>query len=128
MIASAIGAAVLTLAGTGVASASTQHNGNCETHELCLFYNSNVTRSFHDFNSPVGNFSGYTFLSSGSGRGSTVKNNAASARNKAVLCNARIYYNSNYSGAYDSIKDGTWANLSNTYNNNASFDWPGITC
>lgn len=127
----ALSAAAATAFVIGVAApalANTEHNGKCESHELCLYYNSNVSGSFHDFDNPVSNFANYRFLSSGAGKGQGVKNNAASARNNASVCDAKVYYNSNYQGPSDTIKDGTWANLSNTYNENASFNFPNGFC
>ena len=116
------------LAATAAPALAAQHNGRCENNEMCLYYNSNLGGSFHDFSVKVPNFGTYKFISGGAGQGQYVKNNAASAVNNADVCNARVYFNSNYQGAYDEIKDDTWANLTATYNDNASFQWPGWLC
>jgi len=46
--------------------------------------------------------------------------NAASVinRNNLPLC---VYYNENYTGPYDEIAPQSWANLSVTLNNDASY-------
>ena len=101
----------------------TESNGVCETDELCLYFNSNHQGSLADFYYEVEDFAGFTFLSSGNGKGQPVKNNAASACNKDNLLTARIYFNSGWAGPYDDVQPGTCRNLSNTYNENASLTW-----
>ncbi|MEU2929519.1 hypothetical protein ABZ636_31380 [Streptomyces sp. NPDC007251] len=95
---------------------------------LALSYNSNIQGSMTGFkDTAVSNFAGYTFLSSGSGQGQSVKNNAASAQFADWVSPndwASIFYNSGYAGACDSIPANTLVNrLANTYNQNASFNW-----
>lgn len=116
-------AATAALLGVASPALATERNGSCERGELCLHYNSNLAGSFTDFYYKVPNFGTYKFLTPGSGQGQYVKNNAASARNKAWWCTARIYYNSSYVGIYDDVAAGQSRNLFNTKNENASFSW-----
>ncbi|MTD53301.1 peptidase inhibitor family I36 protein [Amycolatopsis pithecellobii] len=102
----------------------TSYNGVCEVGEVCLYYNSNCQGSFADFGGWVDDFAGYTFRSSGAGKGQPVKNNAASARNRDGDWTARIWFNSGQKGSYDNIAPSTpCQNLQNTYNENASLSW-----
>jgi hypothetical protein len=87
-----------------------------------FFYNSGRTGSFTAFRgSSVSNLAGYTFLTSGTGKGQPVKNNAASFNNLSVDNIATVFYNSGYSGACDTFAPLTATDrLHNTYNENAS--------
>ncbi|MFJ8081317.1 peptidase inhibitor family I36 protein [Streptomyces sp. NPDC096205] len=85
---------------------------------FCLFYNSDYGGDMVSTGYNVSNFAGWTW-----DNGQSVKNNAASAYNYTERC-GRLYFNSNYAGASDTIAAGTgWRRLVNTYNNNASFRW-----
>ncbi|MFD9769039.1 peptidase inhibitor family I36 protein [[Kitasatospora] papulosa] len=116
-------------------SASAAAGSSCDlsagTGCLRLYYNSNRQgSSTYFYGSNVSNFASYTFLTSGAGKGVTVKNNAASAINDANS-STTIFYNSNYSGACDTLTFYAIADqLRNTYNNNASFkfDTSGSSC
>ncbi|CAL9452694.1 peptidase inhibitor family I36 protein [Streptomyces sp. enrichment culture] len=95
-----------------------------EQYCMIFYYNSGysgsktVFRGFDHYS-----LNGYTFLTSGAGQGQPVKNNAASASNLARY-NLVIYYNSNLSGACDSLPPISSAyRLVNTYNENASFGY-----
>lgn len=55
------------------------------------------------------------------GSGQNIKNNAASANNRHSSYVAHVYFNRGYKGAVDWVYGGR--NLTNTYNNNASFAW-----
>ncbi|MFG2993270.1 hypothetical protein ACGFZK_28910 [Streptomyces sp. NPDC048257] len=63
----------------------------------------------------------------GKGSGEGIKNNAASITNSHTSFGGVVYYNSWWQGAYDSLQPGVPTpvsrNLSNTYNQNASFKW-----
>jgi hypothetical protein len=90
-----------------------------------FYYNSGFSGSRTAFtNDGVPNLAGYTYLSSGSGKGQTVKNNAASFWNASVDHIATVFFNSNYSGACDTFAPLADADkLARTYNENASFDF-----
>lgn len=124
----ATAAAVLGLAGALVATAPAANagarNGTCETGEFCLYYNTGHTGSLVDLvNSQRDYGSGagcIEFVSTGSGKGTCVKNNAGSVWNrtgKAVF----VFYNSDFGGTYDKIPDGAKVNLNdNVRKDNAS--------
>ncbi|MFI7359225.1 hypothetical protein ACIBTP_35505 [Streptomyces avidinii] len=63
----------------------------------------------------------------GAGSGQGIKNNAASITNSHTSYGGTVYYNSWWQGAYDSVQPArptpASRNLSNTYNQNASFKW-----
>ncbi|MEU4170859.1 hypothetical protein AB0F46_28765 [Streptomyces sp. NPDC026665] len=100
-----------------------------ETYCMEFYYNSGLSGSRTLF---VGfdhySLNGYTFLGAGAGKGSAVKNNAASATNMSRY-DLNIYFNSNLAGACDSIppfgttNTGPNDRLVKTYNNNASFGY-----
>ncbi|MEV6289301.1 peptidase inhibitor family I36 protein [Streptomyces sp. NPDC051896] len=107
------------------ASASASAGTSCTSTDCArFFYNSNRQGSSTYFNATnVPDFAGYTFLTSGSGQGQSVKNNAASALNDSPDL-MTVYYNSNYVGACDTLSDFAIADqLHYTYNENASFRW-----
>jgi hypothetical protein len=107
----------------GGPSAQSALDGVCQSGEFCLYYNSGHHGSFTDFELGVKDFSTVKFIADGAGKGQLVKNNAASACNKDDNLTARVYFNSDWQGEYDSIAPGTCENLVNTYNENASFVW-----
>ncbi|MFE3851354.1 hypothetical protein ACFXPN_09450 [Streptomyces griseorubiginosus] len=90
-----------------------------------FYYNSGLSGSHTAFTDDgVSNLAGYNFLSSGSGKGQTVKNNAASFWNASVDHIATVFFNSNYGGACDTFAPLADTNkLAKTYNENASFDF-----
>ncbi len=122
-----VAAAALFLTGTATTTAAAEPrsalDGACQSGELCLYYNSDHAGSLADFELGVKDFATVRFVSAGAGKGQQVKNNAASACNKDDNLTARVHYNSNWEGAYDSIPPGTCRNLVKTYNQNASFVW-----
>ncbi|MFF7973631.1 hypothetical protein [Streptomyces sp. NPDC007905] len=97
-----------------------------------FFHNSGRTGSFTAFRgSSVSNLAGYTFVTSGAGRGLPVKNNAVSFNNLSVDNIATVFYNNGYSGACDTFAPLTATDrLHNTYNENASlgFARSGTNC
>ncbi|MER8018014.1 peptidase inhibitor family I36 protein [Streptomyces griseoluteus] len=116
----AVASAVLAVSAacfTTPASASTCS----ENYGFELYYNSNEGGSSACF-FVAQNFAGEVFTEAGAGKGQAVKNNAASADNWGGRT-ARVFYNSNYAGVYDDVKAHGWRNLSNTYNQNASWEW-----
>ncbi|MFD9033518.1 hypothetical protein ACFVZW_20555 [Streptomyces sp. NPDC059567] len=102
---------------------------NYNPYCMHFYYNSGLSGSFTAF---VGfdhyTLDGYKFLRDGAGKGQYVKNNAASASNLSDY-DLNVYFNSNLSGACDSIppygttNTGPNDRLVNTYNENASFGY-----
>lgn len=136
----ALAAIVMSVMGT-VATASpanadvwvdTDTQTSCDSSCVVFYFNSSYGGSRTTVNGSanydgISNLAPYTFLSSGSGQGQALKNNAASAkaRNPCLGCNATIYFNSGYGGACDQF-EATYSEyqsasqLTATYNNNAS--------
>lgn len=111
------------LTGLAPAASAGEHDGGCDGLELCLYYNSGQAGAMHDFRYRISDFAPYRFLGSGNGSGLSVKNNAASARNRDGYFTARVYFNSGYAGPADDVAPLTARNLGDTYNDNASFNW-----
>jgi len=117
------------------AAATTARNGVCDSGEFCYFYNSDNLGAISDFSASVGDYgstqpSCYDFkprpnnindTKLNNGKGTCIKNNAASACNFSDRT-VRVYYNSNYAGSlFQDILSGKCANLSASLkNNNAS--------
>ncbi|MEU0133461.1 hypothetical protein ABZ172_05395 [Streptomyces sp. NPDC006296] len=124
-------ATLLVAAPTANAAAGSSCDLSSGTGCLRIFYNSNRQgSSTYFYGSNVSNFANYTFLTSGAGKGLTVKNNAAAAINDASS-STTIFFNSNYGGACDTLTYYAIADqLRNTYNNNASFkfDYSASSC
>ncbi|MEU5877014.1 peptidase inhibitor family I36 protein [Spirillospora sp. NPDC047279] len=120
--AAALGGTVL--ATTSPASAAAR-NGTCESGEFCYYYNSGTKGSVSDFTGSVADLgakqpSCYEFKGAGAGKDKCVKNNAASVWNRSGKT-VRVYFNSNYGGAYQDFKAGTKGNLNaGLKNQNAS--------
>ncbi|NUT32799.1 MAG: peptidoglycan DD-metalloendopeptidase family protein [Hamadaea sp.] len=111
-----LGAAILLGMGLNAtpAQAATAYNGVCESGEFCLYYNSDNQGSLVDFTGSVSNYGAdagcIKFVSSGSGSGQCVKNNAASAWNRTSVV-VTVFYKSGYAGAIDNFTSGSAANL-----------------
>jgi hypothetical protein len=128
----ALGVPALTLAGPAQAAG---RDGVCNTGEFCYYFNSYEAGSVSDFTGSLGDYgttqpSCYEFKGAGNGQGLCVKNNAASVWNRSSHT-VRVYYNSNYGGAYEDFAAGAKGNLNATLkNNNAShlFLASGIPC
>lgn len=112
----------VTLFVSPAANAAAQ-DGVTHRSEFVFYYNSGWKGSLSDFKSSKANLAGYNFLSNGNGKGQAVKNNSASVANFHSSRNARVYYNSNYAGANDLVPKYTKIQLTNTYNDNASYKW-----
>ena len=124
--ASLAGIAAVTALTIGLPSSApaAEHDGICNSYEICLFYNSYYGGAKRDFARNVPDFAPYRYFSPGAGAGQTVKNNAASAYNYDYGSTARIYYNSNYAGPADDIRPRSGRQrLGDTYNDNASMRW-----
>lgn len=121
-VAALIVTVTLTLSAVPAAAFAAGQDGVENAGELVFFYNSSLGGSFVDIAKKKANLSCCTFITAGNGQGQSVKNNAASVKNWNTQ-KARIFYNSDYAGIYDTIDPLTAATLVNTYNNNASFKW-----
>jgi surface antigen len=126
----------LTVAGTALAitvpflasvspAYAAARDGSCDSGEFCYYYNSDEAGSVSDFVNSIADYgttepSCYDFKGPGAGKGTCIKNNAASVWNrtgKTVV----VYFNSGYAGASQSFAAGAKANLNATLkNNNAS--------
>ncbi|GLW65197.1 hypothetical protein Arub01_34410 [Actinomadura rubrobrunea] len=121
----AFGGAASVLASPASAAA---RDGKCDSGEFCYYYNSNNQGSVSDFTGSVANYgtsqpSCYDFKGPGNGKGQCIKNNAASVWNRSSKT-VRVYYNSNYGGAYQDFKPGAKGNLNATLKNqNASHEF-----
>lgn len=117
-------AAFATVLPTSTAASASAGISCTATNCARFFYNSNRQGSSTYFNADnVPDFAGYTFLTSGTGKGLAVKNNAASALNDSPNL-MTVYYSSNYGGACDTLSAYAIADqLHYTYNENASFRW-----
>lgn len=110
--------------GVPFSASAAEHDGSCNSYEVCLFYNSYYGGAKRDFARNVANFAPYRYFSPGAGAGQPVKNNAASAYNYDAGSTARIYYNSYYAGPADDLRPRTGRQrLGDTYNDNASMRW-----
>ncbi|MFI0373004.1 peptidase inhibitor family I36 protein [Actinomadura sp. 1N219] len=120
--AAAIGGTVLALASPASAAA---RDGKCDNGEFCYYFNSGNKGSISDFTGSVSDYgtkqpSCYDFKGAGNGKGKCVKNAAASVWNRSGKT-VRVYFNSNYGGAYQDFKAGAKGNLNSTLKNqNAS--------
>ena len=100
-------------------------DGKCDAGEFCYYHNSNAAGSISDFTGSLGDYgttqpSCYEFKGLGNGKSLCIKNNAASVWNRSTKT-VRVYFNSNYGGAYQDFKSGAKGNLSATLKNeNAS--------
>ncbi|BFU47605.1 peptidase inhibitor family I36 protein [Krasilnikovia sp. MM14-A1004] len=100
-------------------------DGDCDSGEFCYYFNSDNEGSVSDFTGSVDDYgaeqpSCYDFKGAGTGKGKCVKNNAASVWNRSTKT-VRVYFNSNYDGAYQDFAAGAKGNLNATLkNNNAS--------
>ncbi|MGW5125737.1 hypothetical protein ACWEQ7_17080 [Streptomyces sp. NPDC004069] len=109
--------------GTGLATAGTASAAGdfCSSGNACLHYNSDYKGAFYKQYAAISNYANYYFSASyagSNGAGLSVKNNTASVDNWDFNYGIRLYYNSNYAGAYQSIGAGGQANLNSTLKNN----------
>jgi len=86
---------------------------------LCLYWDGNEGGAAIGFNSQVANYYGYVFPYNGTGGGTAVKNNAASAEDQGNV-EAGTYYNENYQGNEDWMNPQSYGNLYLTWNDEAS--------
>lgn len=95
-------------------------DGICEVYsngygELCLYWGANFTGSMTDFFYNDANLHDDTFLSAGTGKGSTVANNSLSAFNADAYTTAHVCTDVNYYGSCGYISPATGGNLASTY-------------
>jgi hypothetical protein len=110
-------------------------DGVCDSGEFCYYYNSDEAGSISDFTGSISDYgttepSCYDFKGAGAGKGTCVKNNAASVWNRSSKT-VRVYYNTGYAGASQDFAAGAKGNLNATLkNNNASHQFlsSGDTC
>ena len=127
--AAALGGTVLV---TAPPASAASRDGVCETGEFCYYYNSGNAGSVSDFTGSVANYgtaqpSCYDYKGTGAGKGLCIKNDAASVWNRSTKT-VRVYYNSNYAGAYQDFAAGAKGNLNATLKNqNASHQFLGAT-
>ncbi|MED7929115.1 SpoIID/LytB domain-containing protein [Nonomuraea sp. LP-02] len=126
----AVGGAVLTTAASPAAAAS--RDGVCDTGEFCYYFNSNHQGSVSDFTGSIPDYSTtqptcYDFKGAGAGKGTCIKNSAASAWNRSGKT-VRVYFNTGYAGSYQDLAPGAKANLNATLKNqNASHQFLSST-
>lgn len=126
------------IVGTAVAAApvaqAAGRDGECQTGEFCLYYNSDHQGSVSDFNGSISDYGAtqpgcYEFKGAGAGKDQCVKNNAAAAWNRTGKP-VTLYFNSGYAGSHQTFAAGAKVNLSATLKNqNAShrFDDDGTS-
>ncbi|THA72811.1 hypothetical protein E6P78_01335 [Streptomyces sp. A0958] len=114
----------LTLTTAGPASAATNKNGNVESGEFGLYYNSNYAGCVFDLLNSDGNFSGDYFRSSTSsqtcpGQGQSTDNNTASYWNRDVTA-WEVYTKAGRAGIEGYLPLGYYGNASVTFKNEIS--------
>ncbi|MED7929116.1 peptidase inhibitor family I36 protein [Nonomuraea sp. LP-02] len=118
----ALGGAVL---GTAAPASAANRDGVCDTGEFCYYFNSNQQGSVSDFTGSIPDYSTtqptcYDFKGTGAGKGTCIKNSAASVWNRSGKT-VRVYFNTGYAGSYQDFAAGAKANLNATLKNqNAS--------
>ncbi|MFD8329361.1 hypothetical protein [Streptomyces lydicus] len=128
-----LGAAALAIAGTTLSAtpASAADTGTCYTSKPCMyfFYNTSFKGAYFIAASNISNLGDFNFNYGTTGKGKSVKNNAASAKfranNSSQPTSGAIFANSGYAGPCDLFGslENHWATaskLAKTYNNNAS--------
>lgn len=107
------------------AQAATARNGVCETGEFCYYFNSDHAGSLSDFSGSISDLgatqpSCYDFKSVGNGKGTCVKNHAASVWNR-TSGPVTVFFNSGYAGAEQTVAADGKVNLNSALKNqNAS--------
>ncbi|GAA1745602.1 peptidase inhibitor family I36 protein [Nonomuraea sp. AD125B] len=118
----ALGGAVL---GTAAPASAASRDGVCDTGEFCYYFNSNQQGSVSDFTGSIPDYSTtqptcYDFKGAGAGKGTCIKNSAASVWNRSGKT-VRVYFNTGYAGSYQDFAAGAKGNLNATLKNqNAS--------
>jgi len=111
-------------------SFAASRDGVCQAGEFCYYYNSGQAGSVSDFTGSISNYGTdkatcYVYKGPGNGKDRCIKNDAASVWNRSNQT-VRVYYNSNYGGAYQDFAPGAKGNLNATLKNeNASHQFRG---
>jgi len=104
-------------------------DGSCDQYsnghgDFCLYYLDNYQGSFSDFYTNDDNLWDNYFLTSGSGRGRVVANNARSYWNRDLICTVWVYTGSYYTGNGGRVTPGEYDNFNTTYRDNVeSLRW-----
>jgi hypothetical protein len=119
-------ATVLPAVSASTPAAAAARNGRCETGEVCFYYLTNRGGSLSDFTGSLDNYGSsqptcYEFKTPGlPGYQQCMKNNVESVWNLSSHA-VRVYFNSGYCGASQTVAAGAVANLNSTLiDNNAS--------
>ena len=108
-------------------ASAASRDGTCASGEFCYYYGDDEAGSVSDFTESLDDYgdsqpSCYEFKGDGEGKGSCVKNKAASVWNRTSKT-VRVYYNSNYGGASQDFVAGAKGNLNDKLRkNNASHE------
>ncbi|WP_326658692.1 peptidase inhibitor family I36 protein [Streptomyces sp. NBC_00385] len=118
----------LTLTTAGTASAATHKNGNVESGEFGLYYNSNYAGCVFDLLNEDGNFADNRFISSTSsqtcpGQGQITNDNTASYWNRDVTA-WDVYTDAGRKGIHGYVPLNYYGNASATYKNEISSSYP----
>lgn len=125
LVVGVIGAALMATVAVAAPAQAASRNGKCEAGEFCYYFNSGRKGSVSDFTGSLASYGDsqpncYVFKGAGAGRNVCIKNNAASVWNRTKK-KVRVYFNSNYAGAYQDFKAGAKGNLkAKLKNQNAS--------
>ncbi|MET1072172.1 MAG: peptidase inhibitor family I36 protein [Umezawaea sp.] len=82
-------------------------DGNCQTNEFCYYWGSGQTGSLSDFTASVADYGKtqptcYDYKGAGAGKGTCIKNNAASVENNSSRV-VRVFFNTGQVGVYQDI-------------------------
>ncbi|MFD2420351.1 peptidase inhibitor family I36 protein [Amycolatopsis pigmentata] len=106
-------------------SPAAARDGVCDPGEFCYYWGLDQFGSVSDFTVSVSNYgtvepSCYDFKGPGPGQGQCIKNNAESVWNRSSRP-VKVFYNSGFTGYYETFQPGQAGNLDATLiNNNAS--------
>lgn len=124
---------ILTVVGLSVAvgvSPAAALAPNCN-YDFCLYCNSGAygynASHAHYLSAPLGTFIFDVHNGNDAGYGQAEKNNSGAARNISG-CIWRVFYFSNYTGPSDRFNPGTYGDLYNTKNEDASVQRDPMTC
>jgi ABC-type uncharacterized transport system permease subunit len=121
-------AAIMAVSVVGMTATSAMaagRDGVLNVGEAGFRYLNGCTGSLSDFETKKADLGTSLFISAGAGSGTLVKNHAECASNARTNQNMRVYTLSNYMGYNDLIPAASYGNLTNTWNDEASFQWLG---
>jgi len=102
----------------GLAQATANQNGVCNTDELCLWFLVNFQGSLSDFAFTTPHLAGFRFLSAGTGKGALVTNNSESVFNTDDTFAASVCENDNLVGPCGVLQPGQFGNFANGFADN----------